>query len=177
MGYYKFEMILRMLNSFQQTSTLMELDPTKSWREVRAPHSISYRIKLLSQLVYRKFQERLAQERLERYGITPFHWLVLCCLWREDGLATSGICDKLQQVGGTLTGVLDRMEERQLIRRERDANDRRIWRIWLTEEGKQLEELLHPIAIEIRDRAMKDISESECEQFSQTLDQIITNLS
>jgi len=41
---------------------------------------------------------------------------VLCCLWEEDEAATSGIGEKLQQVGGTLTGVLDRMEK-GLVRR------------------------------------------------------------
>jgi DNA-binding MarR family transcriptional regulator len=71
-------------------------------------------------------------------------------LWDEDGLPTSSIGEKLQQVGGTLTGVLDRMEERGLIRRERDIDDRRIWRIWLTEEGKRLETVLPPIGVEIR---------------------------
>jgi DNA-binding MarR family transcriptional regulator len=69
--------------------------------------------------------------------MTAFHWLVLCCLWQEDGLPTSSIGDKLQQVGGTLTGVLDRMEERGLVRRERDTRDRRIWRIWLTDSGRE----------------------------------------
>ena len=142
------------------------------WREVLAPYGVGYRIKLLSQLLGRKFQEQL-----EPFGLTPFHWVVLCCLWEEDGLATCSIGEKLQQVGGTLTGVLDRMEERGLIRRERDPRDRRIWRIWLTQEGKQLQTVLPPIAVEIRDRAMQGIPSQECELFSQILDQAIANLS
>ena len=93
---------------------------SQQYRQVVAPHSVGYRIKLLSQLLSRNFQEQLEPLRL-----TPFHWVVLCCLWQEDGLATSAIGDKLQQVGGTLTGVLDRMEERGLIRRQRDSSDRR----------------------------------------------------
>jgi len=47
--------------------------------------------------------------------------------WEEDGEANWG---KTATGGGTLTGVLDRMQE-GAIRRERDAHDRRIWRIWL----------------------------------------------
>ncbi len=144
----------------------------ESWREVLAPYGVGYRIKLLGQLLGRKFQERL-----EPFGLTPFHWVVLCCLWEEDGLATCSIGEKLQQVGGTITGVLDRMEERGLIRRERDARDRRIWRIWLTEEGKQLKAVLPPIALEIREQAMKGIPDDERERFSKLLDQAIANLS
>ena len=144
----------------------------RQWHEVLAPYGLGYRIKLLSQLLTRKFQERM-----EPFGLTPFHWVVLCCLWEEDGLATCSIGEKLQQVGGTITGVLDRMEERGLIRRERDANDRRIWRIWLTEAGKELERVLPPIAGELLEQAMKGIPLSGRERFSQLVDLAIANLS
>lgn len=142
------------------------------WREVLAPYSIGYRIKLLSLILGRKLQERL-----EPFGITPFHWVVLCCLWEEDGLATSSIGEKLQQVGGTLTGVLDRMEERGLIYRERDRRDRRIWRIWLTPAGKQLQTVLPPIAMELCEQTMQGIPQPERESFSQLIDRAIANLS
>lgn len=154
------------------TSSPVQPKLPKEWQEVLAPQGIGYRIKLLSQLLSRKFQERL-----EPLGLTPFHWVVLCCLWEEDGLATSSISEKLQQVGGTLTGVLDRMEERGLIRRERDSEDRRIWRIWLTDAGEELREVLPPIAVEIRDSALTGISPSERQHFSDLLDQMIANIS
>ncbi|MEP6515601.1 MarR family transcriptional regulator [Microcoleus vaginatus] len=62
---------------------------------------------------------------------------MLCCLWQEDGLPTSSIGDKLQQVSRTPTGAIERMEETGLVRRERDTRDRRIWGIWLTDSGIQ----------------------------------------
>lgn len=154
------------------TTTSVDKKVVSAWREVLAPYSIGYRIKLLSQLGGRKFQELL-----EPFGLTPFHWVVLCCLWEEDGLATCRIGEKLQQVGGTLTGVLDRMEERGLIRRERDSRDRRIWRIWLTDAGSELETVLPPLAGEFKDQAMKGFSPEERQLFSRLLDQAIANLS
>lgn len=144
----------------------------ESWQQVLAPYNLGYRIKLLSQLLTRKFTDKL-----EPFGLTPFHWLVLCCLWQEDGLPTSSIGDKLQQVGGTLTGVLDRMEERGLVRRERDTHDRRIWRIWLTDAGKELEKVLPPLAAELREETMRGISAADRELFSQLLNRAISNLS
>lgn len=141
-------------------------------RQVLAPHSMGYRIKLLSQLLGRNFQERL-----DSYGLTPFHWVVLCCLWSEDGLATSAIGAKLQQVGGTLTGVLDRMSERGFIIRKRDLGDRRMVRIWLTDTGKELKAVLPPIALDVREQAMAGFSDREREQFSQLIDRAVANLS
>lgn len=142
------------------------------WDAVLAPYSLGYRVKLLSQVIGRKFQDQL-----EPFGLTAFHWVVLCCLWEEDGLATSSIGERLKQVGGTLTGVLDRMEERGLVRRERDTRDRRIWRIWLTEAGAQLQTVLPPIAIKIREQAMQGMATPERELFSRLIDQAIANLS
>ncbi|MCP6757656.1 MAG: MarR family transcriptional regulator [Fischerella sp. CENA71] len=144
----------------------------ESWQQTRAPYNLGYRIKLLSQLLYRKFTERL-----EPYGLTPFHWVILCCLWEENGLPTSTIGERLKQVGGTLTGVLDRMEERGLVRRERDCRDRRIWRIWLTDAGKELESILPDLAVEVREQALQGISHAEREQFARMLNQAIANLS
>lgn len=108
--------------------------------------------------------------------MTPFHYLVLCCLWEEDGLSTTGIADKLKQLGATLTGVVDRMEDRSLVYRERDPGDRRIIRIWLTDEGRQLMYVLPAIGAQTIDEATFGIPKAQQEAFVRLLDQIIANL-
>jgi MarR family transcriptional regulator, organic hydroperoxide resistance regulator len=153
-------------------AALSDRKQTQAWKEVRVPHSIGYRLKLVSQILTRQLQEEL-----EPYGLTPFHWLVLNCLWDQDGLPTSELGDRLRQVGGTLTGVIDRMEERRLVRRERDLNDRRVWRIWLTESGRQLEEVLPAHALKLRERLMQGFAEEEQKQFSDMVDRMLVNLS
>ncbi len=152
------------------SSSSSDADFLQQWRYVLAPYNLGYKVKLVSQLMYRDFLERL-----EPYGLTPFHYLVLCCLWEEDGLSTSGIADKLKQLGATLTGVVDRMEERNLVYRERNPDDRRIVHIWLTEEGKRLMHILPPIGAETINKATTGISKAEQEAILQLLDQIIHN--
>jgi MarR family transcriptional regulator, organic hydroperoxide resistance regulator len=142
------------------------------WQAVLAPDSFGYRVKLLSQLQTRKFQEQL-----DPFGLTPFHWVILCCLWQEDGLAISSLSEQLQQVGGTLTGVLNRMENRGLVVRQQDDRDRRICRIWLTDAGRSLQETLPPLALTLREQTMTGLSETECQLFSALLDRAIRNLS
>ncbi|NEQ54535.1 MAG: MarR family transcriptional regulator [Leptolyngbya sp. SIO3F4] len=154
-----------MPDSFSKTEFLQH------WHHALAPYNIGYKVKLISQLMYRDFLERL-----EPYKLTPFHYLVLCCLWEEDGLSTSGIADKLKQLGATLTGVVDRMESRSLVYRERDPRDRRIVRIWLTAEGKQLMKTLPPIGAETINQATKGFSKAEQENFSALLDRVMDNM-
>ena len=115
------------------------------------------------------------QRRLEPLGLTPFHYIVLCCLWEEDGLSASGIADKLKQLGATLTGVVDRMEERNLVYRERDPDDRRIVRIWLTDEGERLMKVLPAESVETIKKASVGISEIEQKAVLKLLDQIVHN--
>jgi MarR family transcriptional regulator, organic hydroperoxide resistance regulator len=153
-------------------TTSVDSQILESWQQILAPYNLGYRITLLSQLLKRKLTERL-----EPFGLTPFHWVVLCCLWQEDGLPTSSIGDKLQQVGGTLTGVLDRMEERRLIRRERDRDDRRICRIWLTTAGKELEMVLPQLVAELKEDTWQGTTAVERARFSQMIDLAIANLS
>lgn len=144
----------------------------EQWKHSLAPYNLGYKLKLASQLMYRDFLERL-----EPYGLTPFHYLVLCCLWEEDGLSTSGIADKLKQLGATLTGVVDRMEQRNLVYRQRDNRDRRVVRIWLTDEGKQLMTVLPALGEKTIFAATQDISESEQQAMLQLLDRLIANMS
>ncbi|MBD2107899.1 MarR family transcriptional regulator [Nodosilinea sp. FACHB-13] len=146
-------------------------DFLNQWRFALAPYNLGYKVKLVSQLMYRDFLERL-----EPYGLTPFHYLVLCCLWEEDGLSTSGIADKLKQLGATLTGVVDRMEDRHLVYRERDPSDRRIIRIWLTDEGRKLMDILPAVGAETIQRATTGVSEADQAAVTQLLEQIIHNL-
>jgi len=144
--------------------------PLEKWHYALAPYNLGYKVKLVSQLMYRDFLERLAP-----YELTPFHYLVLCCLWEEDGLSTSGIAANLKQLGATLTGVVDRMEARSLVYRERDEKDRRIVRIWLTEEGKALAKVLPSIGAQTIDRATEGLSPTEQEVVLTALNKIIDN--
>ncbi len=154
------------------SAPLTKLEFVKKWRHTLAPYNIGYKLKLASQLMYRDFLERL-----EPHGLTPFHYLVLCCLWEEDGLSTSGIAEKLGQLGATLTGVVDRMEERKLVYRERDPADRRVVRIWLTSAGEELKDVLPAIGEQTIHRALEGFSELEQELVSVLLDRIVSNVS
>lgn len=152
-------------------SSSSDADFLQQWQYALAPYNLGHKLKLASQLMYRDFLERL-----EPYGLTPFHYLVLCCLWEEDGLSTTSIAEKLKQLGATLTGVVDRMEERQLVVRERNLSDRRVVQIWLTEEGKRLMKVLPPIGASVIEKATKDISKDEQDMAIKILDRIVQNL-
>jgi DNA-binding MarR family transcriptional regulator len=133
-------------------------------------HGVGYKVRLLSQLLGRRLQNELIP-----YGLTPFHFFVLRCLWEEDGLPVSSIGARLQELGGTMTGVIDRMEERGVLTRRRDRTDRRIWRVYLTDKGRELEDELPALVQKIRRELVKGVDKKEYEVFDRVLDQLIEN--
>lgn len=83
----------------------------------------------------------LCARRLEPYGLTLPQWVILSCLWREGRLSVSQIAELL---GSRLPGtsrLIDRMSERGLIIRERDADDNRVMMIRVSEAGQALDHL------------------------------------
>jgi DNA-binding MarR family transcriptional regulator len=50
----------------------------------------------------------------------------------------SALAEAIFQVSATITGIVDRLEERELVERKRDQADRRVWRVFLTTAGKDL---------------------------------------
>jgi DNA-binding MarR family transcriptional regulator len=108
---------------------------------VLAPGNLPYQMFLLVQQMTRRFQEILTP-----HGITPLHWGVLCCLWGEDGLRTTEIAARLEQLGGTVTVGLDAMERDGLVQRKKDKTDGRVSRVFLTDRGRVLKSALEPAA-------------------------------
>lgn len=135
-------------------------------------YNLGYRIKLLSQSLNRRLQDVL-----DPFELTPFQWEVLDCLWQEDGVPTSTLTKQLQQLGGTLTGVLDVMEKRGLVYRERDQHDRRICRIWLTDTGEQLRQVVPPVVRALKEETFECLSATELQQFSDLVDRVIDHTS
>ena len=82
---------------------------------------------------------RFYKPLLSPLGLTYPQYLVLLTLWEEDGLPVVAIGERLGLDSGTLTPLLRRMEDSELVARIRDNLDERMVRIHLTARGKRLE--------------------------------------
>ena len=76
---------------------------------------------------------------------------------------------------GYLSRLRRRMEERGLISRERDKEDRRVWRIWLTTKGKELGKTLPAQVTKNREKLYAGISQADFDTFNQVLEKLIEN--
>jgi DNA-binding MarR family transcriptional regulator len=81
---------------------------------------------------------RLLRLKLAAFDISFSQFQHLAKLWNEDGLNQAELARRIgiEKAGSTM--VLDSLEERGLVRRIRDADDRRKLNVFLTEEGAAL---------------------------------------
>jgi DNA-binding MarR family transcriptional regulator len=98
---------------------------------------------------------QLFRKELEPLGVTPVQYGVLNCLLHEDGCTASHLAERLGLDSSTITGILDRLEQKGLVCRVSDTRDRRALQLFLTEKGRGLKEDLEKVTA----RANKTIEE------------------
>ncbi len=82
-------------------------------------------------------EARLAQRGTLR-DLTPSQFGVLESLYHLGSMCQGEVSAKILRSTGNMTLVLDNLEKRGLVRRERDADDRRRIHIMLTEAGREI---------------------------------------
>ena len=80
------------------------------------------------------------KQKLAPFGITPVQHLILAVLSEKEFLSPAEISDQIAMDGATLSGVLDRMTEAGLIKKEENPGDRRSIRVSLTSRAKRMRE-------------------------------------
>ena len=81
---------------------------------------------------------RLYQPLLADLGITYPQYIVMLVLWEEDSLSIKEIGERVQLNTNTLTPLLKRMQELNLIIRSRHSKDERVVQVNLTQAGRTL---------------------------------------
>jgi MarR family transcriptional regulator, organic hydroperoxide resistance regulator len=77
---------------------------------------------------------------LDALGLTYPQYLVMLVLWERDGLTVRELGERLQLDSGTLTPLLKRLEQAELVGRYRRQSDEREVEITLTQAGRNLHE-------------------------------------
>jgi MarR family transcriptional regulator, organic hydroperoxide resistance regulator len=107
---------------------------------------------------------QLFKAELAPLGVTPGQYGVLRCLWDENAQTAKKLADRLALDGSTITGILDRMEQKGLIEKQTDPRDRRAMQVMLTAKGKKLQKPVSE-AIETANRKALDRLDGQEAQF------------
>ena len=108
-------------------------------------------------------------------GVTRAQWKVLFKLTRRPGMRQVELADMLDLEPITLCRIVDRLEEASLVERVRDPEDRRAWRLHVTESAQPLIEKLQAVGAELVGRAFSGIDPKDIETTRKVLTQVREN--
>jgi DNA-binding MarR family transcriptional regulator len=117
---------------------------------------------------------RLATDILDPHELTPQQYNVLRILRGAgaDGLPTLEVAERMIEQTPGITRLLDRLEAKGLVRRQRCPKDRRRHLCWLTADGAQLLAVLDAPMLANAEACVKGIKVGERKALIGLLDQI-----
>lgn len=77
---------------------------------------------------------------LDEIDLTYTQYIVMMVLWEEREINVKELGSRLYLDSGTLTPVLKRLEQKELITRQRDDKDERVLIVSITKEGDELKD-------------------------------------
>jgi DNA-binding MarR family transcriptional regulator len=125
-----------------------------------------------TQRMLRLYADRLAV----RHGITRAQWAVLAKLERTEGLKQSELAELMEMQPITLTRLIDRLCDNDLIERRADARDRRANRLYLRPAARPLLKRLGELRAEITQASLKHFTADEAQALVAQLDTIKSNV-
>ncbi|HWM81594.1 MAG TPA: MarR family transcriptional regulator [Pseudolabrys sp.] len=145
--------------------------PITDLRPRRPGRELAFAIKDVGRML-----QTYADQEVRRLGMTHSQWAVLSRIERHEGLKQSEIAGMLDLQPITLTRLLDRLCDNELIERRPDPQDRRAWRLYLLPAAKPLMAQLDALGRELSQKILNGISPTKVETMLSDLGSIRDNL-
>ncbi len=114
------------------------------------------------------FMEQIAMHRAQA--------ATLCHLFDQEGMTQSEIAEQLAVQGATVTNMLQRMEDAGLVTRQRDVEDNRLVRVYLTETGREKEQSITEQFLKLEATIFAEFSQTDRTLLRQMLRQLLNNM-
>lgn len=132
---------------------------------------------LISQI--KQLQDRVFSQLLKDYGLEALNGpqgRILFVLWSQDGIPISLLGRETSLAKTSLTGMLDRMEAKSLVERRSDPADRRVQKIFLTPQARNLGEAYRSVSEAMGRVFFPGFSDEKIQALEQMLERILKNL-
>ena len=127
----------------------------------------------------KQINTRLLNKFLAQKNITAFNGeqgRILHVLWENDGISNQELSKRSGLAMSSLTTMLERMEEKNLLTRKGCPKDKRKCLLFLTEHANSLKKEYDEISDKMTKLSFEGISEDERLTFEKTLENILHNL-
>lgn len=111
----------------------------------------------------------------EGIDLTSDQWVLLKRISEAEGINQRELARVSFREPASVTRTLDILQKKGLVLRKEGKEDRRVYELFLSEEGKVYLEKLLPIAKDIRAKGVEGISEKEVQQLTNLLEKVYEN--
>jgi DNA-binding MarR family transcriptional regulator len=121
-------------------------------------------------------REMAADEQLVAMEVTSAQFIVLAALNMGEMKSASDLCKHISYDAGAMTRMIDRLEEKGLLRRSRCPNDRRLVNLELTEKGSLALPQMRRVAMRVLNRFLDGFTKAEARQLESFLIRMLENV-
>lgn len=114
---------------------------------------------------------RMYNQRAAQYGMSMSVGFILLHI-DKDGTPSTQLGPRMGMEPTSLSRTLKTMEEKGFIRREEDKNDKRIVRIFLTDEGLKARYIARDVVFEFNNKVIERIPQKDIETFERVINSI-----
>ena len=118
---------------------------------------------------------RRIDAHMQPLELTGMQWEPVMMLWLKRADTVAGLARVSQMAFPSMTRMLDRLEEKDLLRRERSEDDRRVVHLHLTAKGRKIASKIWPIVVEGMHVHLNGFKKDELVQFNDFLGRMLTN--
>lgn len=123
-----------------------------------------------------RLHTQVSYTEFAKVGITQGQPRILRYLKSHEGCIQREICDNCHMKPATVTQVLEKMEEKQLIERRYEPGSRRNLQVFLTSLGREYQSNAEQVERLVEGECFRDFTELEREQALSCLERIYKNL-
>lgn len=121
-------------------------------------------------------RELVADEQLAALEVTSAQLIIMATLSMGGVKSASDLCKGISYDAGAMTRMIDRLEEKGLIRRSRCPNDRRLVNLELTEQGSAALPRMRQASVRVLNRFLQGFSNVEARQLEGFLSRMLENV-
>jgi DNA-binding MarR family transcriptional regulator len=143
----------------------------RRWQEVGFDDRLAHLVKDATRSLVRALQVRLIE-----HGVSFGQWTFLRILWQSDGLTQRALSELAGVMEPTTYSALLALEKLGYITRRQLADNKKNSYVFLTPQGRALQEKLVPLAVEVNAISVQGLKESEIKTTRKVLLAIIENL-
>jgi DNA-binding MarR family transcriptional regulator len=120
-------------------------------------------------------REMGSDEHLSSLEMSSAQFIILVTLSVGTAKSASDLCKGISYDAGAMTRMLDRLEEKGMLRRSRDPGDRRLVNLELTEKGNAALPRMREVSMRVLNRFLQGFTKVEARQLESFLTRMLEN--